>query len=166
MINRLNNILLDIGKRENRNKALHTEFSIISYYVNMLKWVNLSREQKQKKRKRILGVIKKYKEEDGLEVFSYENGLVELYDFFLLFQKKIINVTDEDLLIFRFRTLVTLDMDSIDKEAPLKRKKLIPLYVYENLKEEAERENIKIPYFEEILNSLKKVHDNMPDVQT
>lgn len=160
----LQEILDSIGSKRGtgNNQATYIEFSLISAHINKLKWENLSREQKQKKRKALLTVIKKYHEEDNTGIYYYENGLTKLYDYFLQFHNETAVNPKLHTLTKRLKFLVALDMNSIDAEATFKRKRLIPVVVYKNLKNEFLKENIEVPYLREIMQTLEVVHKNMP----
>ena len=132
MIDIVNEVLRHLSRKKGNSVTSNIEINLISRYRDKLEWQSLSSVQKQEKRKSVLESIKKYKEEDGLASYTYENAVVNFYDESLRILEEL-NELESNILIKRLVILLRIDLESIDSDSRLINKNVSPSFVYESV---------------------------------
>lgn len=162
MIDYIDKIIIYLSENnEDSNLAQKIESNLIGRYASKMKWNLLTFEEKQKERKTILRSIKKYKEEDGISNFAYENAVIGFYDAGLELLKNIASETKSEILLLRLSVLVKVDMDSIDVDSKLQNKKIAPLLVYNNLCKELMKAGCYPKGLDELIENVKVLNPIM-----
>lgn len=155
MIEQLKDVLSGLALLKESSNSTRIEFSIVHIALKRLEWAELSTKAKQDRRKSMLQAIKKYREEDGLQSYDYENAVVAFYDLGMLLLRKINMQESNCLSIKRLKVLLLLDLEELDRFYSLREKKLIPPEVYTNLQSDLLKEGISFVELDEIISCLK-----------
>ncbi len=164
MIDEINDVLTFLSENKQMNSARQIEFNLIHRYKNKMEWEQLSSGEKQNKRKSVLKAVKKYKEEDGLETYTYENAVIGFYDACSELLNELPAHFGRSLLVKRLKLVLIRDMESIDSDTTFFNKKVMPFIVYEGLFRELEEEQIKFKAMSQLLENVKILSQSMPPI--
>jgi hypothetical protein len=162
MIEDIKKVAMYLAKdRRAADLANKIEANLIKRHADRLEWGQLGPEEKQEKRKAVLKSVKKYMEEDGIATFTYENAVVSFYQVGLGLLKVLNDESKKEILLLRLSVLINIDMDSIDMDSTLHNKKITPLMVYNNLREELIAKSCYPKEMDQLIKSVEVLNPAM-----